>query len=176
MTAQYHLSEFRDAQEFLSSLATKLGYLRKGGVPDIHKAAQKVLLDWNNGRLTYFTVPPERSNDILSTELLTEMKEAFDIDALLNDEQEEEQWEDSPDQPSGTHTDEDHRSFSKQPNQVFLVERGFLEIQFIPTCRETLKPDIVLIVGIQLKVISAGNQTKMNSDQVVTLSSRVQTY
>jgi nuclear GTP-binding protein len=67
----------------------KMGCLKKGGVPDIHKAAQRVLSDWTNGKLTYFTEPPERTNDIISTELVTQMKEAFDIDALLNNEDEQ---------------------------------------------------------------------------------------
>ena len=101
MMTQYNLNDFRDAQEFLSNLATKMGCLRKGGVPDIQKAAQKVLLDWNHGRLTYFTVPPERSNDILSTELVSQMREAFDIGGLLNDDEGEEEWDD---------VDEDHRT------------------------------------------------------------------
>lgn len=101
MMAQYNLNDFQDAQEFLSKLAAKMGCLRKGGVPDIQKAAQKVLLDWNHGRLTYFTVPPERSNDIVSTELVSQMREAFDIDGLLNDDDEEEEWDD---------VTEDHRT------------------------------------------------------------------
>ncbi|CAF2723590.1 unnamed protein product [Rotaria sp. Silwood2] len=89
MLLQYNLSDFQDANEFLSKMAVKMGSLRKGGLPDIHKAAQRILSDWTNGKLTYFTEPPERTNEIISTELVTQMKEAFDIDALLNSEHEQ---------------------------------------------------------------------------------------
>jgi nuclear GTP-binding protein len=89
MILQYGLNDFQDVNDFLSKMAAKMGCLKKGGVPDIHKAAQRVLFDWNNGRLTYFTEPPERTNEIISTELVTQMKEAFDIDALLNNEDEQ---------------------------------------------------------------------------------------
>jgi nuclear GTP-binding protein len=86
---QYNLSDFEDVNDFLLQMAVKMGTLKKGGVPDIDKAAQRVLSDWTNGKLTYFTEPPERSNEIISTELVTQMKEAFDIDALLNNEDEQ---------------------------------------------------------------------------------------
>lgn len=86
---QYNLSEFQDVNEFLSKMSLKMGSLKKGGIPDIHKAAQRVLFDWTNGKLTYFTEPPERTGEIISTELVTQMKEAFDIDGLLANEDEQ---------------------------------------------------------------------------------------
>jgi nuclear GTP-binding protein len=89
MMLQYNLSDFQDVNEFLSKMALKMGNLKKGGIPDINKAAQRVLSDWTNGKLTYFTEPPERPNEIISTELVTQMKEAFDIDGLLKTETEQ---------------------------------------------------------------------------------------
>jgi nuclear GTP-binding protein len=89
MMLQYNLSDFQDVNEFLSKMSLKMGSLKKGGIPDIHKAAQRVLSDWTNGKLTYFTEPPERSGEIISTELVTQMKEAFDIDGLLKTETEQ---------------------------------------------------------------------------------------
>jgi len=86
---QYNLSDFQDVNEFLSKIALKMGSLKKGGIPDINKAAQRVLSDWTNGKLTYFTEPPERTGEIISTELVTQMKEAFDIDGLLKNEDEQ---------------------------------------------------------------------------------------
>ena len=86
---QYNLSDFQDVNEFLSKMALKMGSLKKGGIPDINKAAQRVLTDWTHGKLTYFTEPPERLGDIISTELVTQMKEAFDIDGLLRTEDEQ---------------------------------------------------------------------------------------
>lgn len=86
---QYNLSDFQDVNEFLAKMSLKMGSLKKGGVPDINKAAQRVLSDWTNGKLTYYTEPPERTGEILSVELVTEMKAAFDIDGLLNNEDEQ---------------------------------------------------------------------------------------
>ncbi len=86
---QYNLSDFQDVNEFLSKIALKMGSLKKGGIPDINKAAQRVLSDWTNGKLTYFTEPPARTGEIISTELVTQMKEAFDIDGLLRNEDEQ---------------------------------------------------------------------------------------
>jgi nuclear GTP-binding protein len=89
MMLQYNLSDFQNVNEFLSKMSLKMGSLKKGGIPDINKAAQRVLTDWINGKLTYFTEPPERTGDIISTELVTQMKEAFDIDGLLENEVEQ---------------------------------------------------------------------------------------
>lgn len=72
-------------------MATKLGCLKKGAILDLDKAAQKVLLDWNNGRLIYFTEPPERMNEIIHTEIVNQMRAAFDIEALIADEEEYEE-------------------------------------------------------------------------------------
>lgn len=52
----------------------------------------QVLIDWNCGKLRYFTEPPEeenlhdKSSELCSTELLSEMSKEFDLDAL-DDEQ-----------------------------------------------------------------------------------------
>ena len=89
MLSQYNLDDFEDSSDFLMKFAAKLGALKKGGVPDTHKAAQRVLSDWTNGKLTYFTEPPERAQEIIHTELVTQMKEAFDIDTLLDNDDEE---------------------------------------------------------------------------------------
>jgi nuclear GTP-binding protein len=89
MMLQYNLSDFQDVNEFLSKIALKMGSLKKGGIPDINKAAQRVLSDWTNGKLTYFTEPPERTGELISIELVTQMKEAFDIDGLLKNEHEQ---------------------------------------------------------------------------------------
>jgi nuclear GTP-binding protein len=89
MMLQYNLSDFQDVNEFLSKIALKMGSLKKGGIPDINKAAQRVLTDWTHGKLTYFTEPPERTGELISIELVTQMKEAFDIDGLLKNEDEQ---------------------------------------------------------------------------------------
>ena len=117
----------------------KMGSLRKGGEPDLHRAAQRVLSDWNNGKLTYFTEPPERTQDIISTALVTEMRQAFDIDALLDHEEDSEddmatsmQEDQSVDRHESTVNlsgdnrqaiDDEHPSTAAQSNRVFS-QRG----------------------------------------------------
>lgn len=50
----------------------------------------QVLIDWNCGRLRYFTEPPEavvdQNPNLFSAELLNKMSKEFDLDAL-DDEQ-----------------------------------------------------------------------------------------
>ncbi|KAL3994360.1 50S ribosome-binding GTPase family protein [Acanthocheilonema viteae] len=86
----YEIPEFKTCDEFLAYIARKGGRLKKGGRPDLNAAARKVLMDWNYGRLRYFTEPPEASADgssgLYSAELLSEMSREFDLDAL-DDEQ-----------------------------------------------------------------------------------------
>lgn len=42
----FKVQDFKDTNEFLSLLATRQGKLKKGGVPDINKAARAVLQEW----------------------------------------------------------------------------------------------------------------------------------
>jgi nuclear GTP-binding protein len=57
----YQISTFNTTQEFLALVARKRGKLMKGGIPDYDKAAKVVLHDWNNGKITYHTEPPEEA-------------------------------------------------------------------------------------------------------------------
>jgi len=43
----YCLPEFSNVADFLALLAKRRGMLRKGGRPDVNKAAKLVLQDWN---------------------------------------------------------------------------------------------------------------------------------
>jgi nuclear GTP-binding protein len=52
-----------DYEDFLKSLALKMGKLRKGGDPDIEIVARIVLYDWQRGRIPFFTPPPEKVED-----------------------------------------------------------------------------------------------------------------
>ncbi|KAK6102824.1 50S ribosome-binding GTPase family protein [Brugia pahangi] len=86
----YEIPEFKTCDEFLAYIARKGGRLKKGGCPDLNAAARKVLMDWNCGKLRYFTEPPEsivdQSPTLCSSELLSEMSKEFDLETL-NDEQ-----------------------------------------------------------------------------------------
>ncbi|EJD76445.1 hypothetical protein, variant 2 [Loa loa] len=86
----YEIPEFKTCDEFLAHIARKGGRLKKGGRPDLNAAARKVLIDWNCGKLRYFTEPPETvvnpNSNLFPAELLNEMSKEFDLDAL-EDEQ-----------------------------------------------------------------------------------------
>ena len=42
----YRISDFSDVHEFLNLMAKRFGQLKKGGIPDVNKAAKTVLTDW----------------------------------------------------------------------------------------------------------------------------------
>jgi nuclear GTP-binding protein len=45
--------------DFLVQVARKRGRLGKGGVPNMHAAAQTVINDWRDGRIQGWTSPPK---------------------------------------------------------------------------------------------------------------------
>jgi len=47
LMVHYCLPEFSDVADFLALLAKRRGMLKKGGRPDVNKAAKLVLHDWN---------------------------------------------------------------------------------------------------------------------------------
>ncbi len=47
MMLHYNVPAFTNVNEFLCLLAKRMGRLKKGGVPDVNKAARRVLQDWN---------------------------------------------------------------------------------------------------------------------------------
>ncbi|XP_078520677.1 guanine nucleotide-binding protein-like 3-like protein [Lissotriton helveticus] len=80
----YNIPDFKNTMEFLALLSKRQGKLRKGGVPDHEKAAKIVLTDWTNGKISYFTHPPETHTlpTHISAEIVTEMGKAFDFEEL----------------------------------------------------------------------------------------------
>ncbi|GFR43831.1 hypothetical protein Agub_g4952, partial [Astrephomene gubernaculifera] len=56
----YKIQTFSTPEEFLHLIALARGKLRRGGTPDSPAAARIVLQDWNDGRIPYYTSPPER--------------------------------------------------------------------------------------------------------------------
>ncbi|XP_071960876.1 guanine nucleotide-binding protein-like 3 homolog [Antedon mediterranea] len=86
----YSVPEFSDVHEFLSLLANKQGKLKKGGIPDVDKAAVGVLIDWNSGKISYYTHPPEQHTlpTHITAEIVTELGKAFDMSALEKEEKE----------------------------------------------------------------------------------------
>ncbi|XP_048738699.2 guanine nucleotide-binding protein-like 3 homolog [Ostrea edulis] len=83
----FKVPDFKDTSEFLSLLARRQGKLRKGGIPDINKAARMVLQDWTCGKITYYTHPPEKQSTHVSAAIVQEMSKEFNIDDILQEEQ-----------------------------------------------------------------------------------------
>ncbi len=79
----YQIPVYRSADEFLAFVAHKIGKLKKGGVPDYHAAATAVLRDWQTGKIKFYTMPPERNEAIVSSEIVTQWAKEFDLDSVL---------------------------------------------------------------------------------------------
>ena len=54
----YNLQSWKDAEDFLAQLCTRMGKLLKGGEPDLDTAAKMVLNDWIRGKIPFFVPPP----------------------------------------------------------------------------------------------------------------------
>lgn len=59
----YRIGQFTTAEQFLAQVAKKKGLLQTGGVPNIDETARCVIRDYLNGKLTYFTTPPQIDGD-----------------------------------------------------------------------------------------------------------------
>jgi len=83
---QYNITHFKDCSEFLSLIALSMGKLKKGGVPDRTMAARRVLMDWNSGKIKYFTHPPEENSpeSFLGAEIVEQFAAEFDLKDLDN--------------------------------------------------------------------------------------------
>jgi len=91
MMLHYNIPDFSDTAEFLNLLARRMGKLKKGGVPDLARAARRVLQDWNSGKITYYTAPPENTDssntDIqIESKIITTFDKEFDINEITEDE------------------------------------------------------------------------------------------
>ena len=53
--------------DFLVQVARKRGRLGKGGVPNLHSAAQTVITDWRDGRIQGWTDPPKYTPNLASS-------------------------------------------------------------------------------------------------------------
>ncbi|CAD7700424.1 unnamed protein product [Ostreobium quekettii] len=59
LTRAYGISTWQGCEDFLTQLANKSGKLLKGGDPDLNTAGRMMLLDWQRGRIPFFTLPPD---------------------------------------------------------------------------------------------------------------------
>ncbi|GFR50420.1 hypothetical protein Agub_g12637 [Astrephomene gubernaculifera] len=59
----YKIKEWKDTEDFLAQLARLSGKLLKGGEPDLNTAARMVLYDWQRGKVPFFTLPPDHTDE-----------------------------------------------------------------------------------------------------------------
>ena len=62
-TRAYKVKRWADAADFLTQVARASGKLARGGEPDLNTAARMVLLDWQRGKLPFFSLPPDYAPD-----------------------------------------------------------------------------------------------------------------
>lgn len=83
----YKLPSFSSVDEFLQSVATVRGKLKKGGSVDVGAAARIVLRDWNEGKIPYYTLPPIRNEgENLESAIVSEMGKEFNVDEIYKQE------------------------------------------------------------------------------------------
>jgi nuclear GTP-binding protein len=58
LMAAYSVPAFDNVVEFLAMVAKMRGKYKRGGALDLSAAAIVVLLDWNNGVIPFYTLPP----------------------------------------------------------------------------------------------------------------------
>lgn len=83
----YKISSFDTVEDFLQKVASVRGKLKKGGIVDVEATARIVLHDWNEGKIPYYTMPPERNQSELSeAKIVSELGKEFNIDEVYNGE------------------------------------------------------------------------------------------
>ncbi|PNW75595.1 hypothetical protein CHLRE_12g533050v5 [Chlamydomonas reinhardtii] len=83
----YKISSFSAPEEFLQLVSLARGKLRRGGTPDAAAAARIVLQDWNDGRIPYYTLPPERPKSGLEEAVIvSSYAQEFNADEVFANE------------------------------------------------------------------------------------------
>jgi len=63
-------------------MASQMGKLKRGGIPDREKAARILLGDWNSGKIKYFTHPPEQAETNMAAEIVSQFAAEFSLDKV----------------------------------------------------------------------------------------------
>ncbi|ETO11629.1 hypothetical protein RFI_25747, partial [Reticulomyxa filosa] len=58
---------------------------KKKGTPDVARTAERILQDWNAGKIAYYVTPPAIIETNTQVQFVQQFDKAFDIDALLNE-------------------------------------------------------------------------------------------
>lgn len=85
----YNIPNFSTVAEFLSLLARRFGKLKKGGVVDVEGAAKTILQDWNTGKITYYTHPPEQHSlpAHIDASIVTQLGQEFSVASLEKEDE-----------------------------------------------------------------------------------------
>ena len=80
----YKVPAFESTDQFLQHVALVRGKLKKGGTVDVQAAAKVVLQDWNDGRIPFYTMPPQRDaqKGHEAAELVTQFAADFNADQV----------------------------------------------------------------------------------------------
>lgn len=119
---KYNIESFSDVDQFLTLIAKRYGKLKKGGRPNINQAAKQVLNDWNSGKISYYTQPPQRE---VATKIVTNVSPEFDWKLL--DEDNKHVLANVMGNPSTSHS-----VLLQQPvetNQLMETDQSFVEMQ-----------------------------------------------
>ena len=77
---------YKNYEQFLSALAMKLKHLRNGGVPDLYRAAQRMVHDWNHGKIPFYVSPPDIIEENTEVRFVEGgFSKEFDINEYLED-------------------------------------------------------------------------------------------
>ncbi|XP_027934091.1 guanine nucleotide-binding protein-like NSN1 [Vigna unguiculata] len=76
-----------DVDDFLLKVAEAKGKRTKRGIFDVATAARIVLRDWNEGKIQYYTMPPNRDQGEPSeAKIVSEFAKEFNVDEVYNNE------------------------------------------------------------------------------------------
>lgn len=57
----YKIQEWEDPEDFVTQISKNYGKLKKGGEPDLKTTAKMILMDWQRGKIPYFSPPPQEN-------------------------------------------------------------------------------------------------------------------
>ncbi|XP_030828233.1 guanine nucleotide-binding protein-like NSN1 isoform X1 [Strongylocentrotus purpuratus] len=85
----YNIPNFSNVDDFLSLLARRYGKLKKGGLVDVEGAAKIILQDWNTGKITYYTHPPEQHSlpSHIDASIVTQLGQEFNVASLEKEDE-----------------------------------------------------------------------------------------
>ncbi|PJF18083.1 hypothetical protein PSACC_02105 [Paramicrosporidium saccamoebae] len=79
----YAIPRFSDTNEFLCHIARRQGKLKKGGIPNVDAAAKSVLIDWNQGKIPFYTLPPAIPSTANNAVIVGSWAPEFDLESLV---------------------------------------------------------------------------------------------